>query len=105
MPPSEIHVQKFKSKEMNILKRNNEFVSTCKTPEILHREQPLSTAVKNKAVGDLKREPHQHSTEEKGAQDPDPDVGARQDFWKESCCLKNETLCSEGRFSTSSELH
>ena len=81
IPPSEIHVKSFKSEEVDIPKRNSEFVFPCRTGEILKEGQPLSTAV-YKAEGDFIRETQQTSAEEKeGAQDPDPDVEVRQDFW------------------------
>ena len=34
MPPFEIHIQRFKLKEVDILKRDNECVSKCRTGEI-----------------------------------------------------------------------
>ena len=47
MPPSEIHVTRFKSKEVCGLKRNCKLVFPCRTGETLQERQPLSTAVNN----------------------------------------------------------
>ena len=59
-----------------------EFVFPCRTGEILQEGQPLSTAVFTPG-GDLRQEVQDNPSEEKEeeAQDPDPDVKARQYFW------------------------
>ena len=77
-PPSETNVKRYKPKEVDILKRNTEFVFSCRTGEILQEEQPVTTAV-YKAGGDRVRESPQTSSEEK--EDPDPVVEAPRDFW------------------------
>ena len=73
--------KRFKSKEMDIQKRDNGFVFPCRTCEILRNGQPLSIAV-YKAEGDLMRECQQKFFRRKrrNARDPDPDVKAQQDF-------------------------
>ena len=92
MPPSEIHVKRFKPEEVDILKRNNEFVCTCRTGDIFQEGQPLSIAV-YKAGCNFKRESRQHSAEEE-ARDPDPDVELDKIFGilhlSESCCSHNK---------------
>ena len=45
VPPSEIHVTRFKSKGVDIQTRDNEFVFPCRTGEIVQEGQPLRTAV------------------------------------------------------------
>ena len=45
MPPSEIHEKRFNPKEVDILKRNTEFVLPCRTGDILQEVHPLSTAM------------------------------------------------------------
>ena len=75
------YVRSFKSKAVHIFKSNNEFVFPCRTGEILQEGQPSSIAV-YKAAGDFLRESQQHFSEQKEAQDPDPDVEARQNFWR-----------------------
>ena len=61
---------------MDILKRNTEFVFSCRTGEILQEEQPVTTAV-YKARGDRVRESQQTASEEQDeARDPDPVVDA-----------------------------
>ena len=112
-PLSETNVKRFKPKDMDILKRNTEFVFSCRTGEILQEKQPVTTAV-YKARGDGVRESQQTSSEEKDeARDPDPVVEAPQDFWSIMEDYKNRDhvaprtklhACSEGRFSDTAEL-
>ena len=53
-----------------------------------------------------------NNLQKKEARDPGPDLEVRQDFWThgrlcmaESCCSKGEPLCSDGRFSDTSDSH
>ena len=70
-----------KSTEVEILKRNDEFVFQCKTGEILQDGQPSSTAGYNAGGRLHARIPVKFFRREEEAPYPDPDVMARQDVW------------------------
>ena len=54
MPPSEIHVKRSESNEVEMFRGNNEFVIQYRMGEILQEGQPLPPAV-YKAGGDFMR--------------------------------------------------
>ena len=85
--------------EVDIVKRNSEFVFPCRTGEILQERQPVSTAV-YKAEGDLWQEFEEtHSKEKKQPEMLEFDK-IFDALWRshmtEGCCSENETRCSEG---------
>ena len=76
MPPFETHVQRFKSKEMDIQKRERICI-----PMQDGRNTARRTAVIHRAGGDLKQEFQETSSVAEGEiRDPSPDLEARQEF-------------------------
>ena len=76
LPQSEIHVIRFKSKEVDIQKRDHEFAFPCRTGEMLQEEQSSSTVV-YQAVGDIWQECQEKPSEaDREARDPSPDLEA-----------------------------
>ena len=80
MPPSEIHIEIFKAQEVDLLKRNSEFVFTTLNERNLSRR----TALGHRCVqcaGVPRRESQQHSSEEKEeARDRSPDLEVQPNF-------------------------
>ena len=85
LPQSEIHVIRFKSKEVDIQKRDPEFAFPCRTGEMVQEEQSSSTVV-CQAVGDIWQECQEKPSEaDREARDPSPDLEAStklQDYKK-----------------------
>ena len=55
IPPSDTVVKKYKSKEVEVLKKNKDFVFQCRTGEILQEGQPSSTTGGATSCGDLSK--------------------------------------------------
>ena len=87
MPPCGIHVNSFKSTEVDTPKRDSDFVFPCRTAEILQEVLPFSTTCV-----------HYDLCENLGSPRPDPGVEARQAgvLWESR---------KKPPFSDTSELH
>ena len=87
-PPSEIHVTRSRSQEVQILQRNIECVVPCRTGEISQEGQRLSAAV-YKAQQYFRQYSQPNFSKEQEARDTDPDV---EDVLHEATINDNWTL-------------